>query len=57
MIWLIVWAERNTKGSFAKYEKRGNELAAGMIVLSFMLKFPQFLIWQKLWHLGFKTTT
>ena len=57
MIWLIVWAERNTEGSYPKYEKRGNVLAAGMIVSSFMLKFPQFLIWQKLWHLGFKTTT
>jgi len=57
MIWLIVWAERNTKAtSYPKYEVRGNELAAGMVVLSFLLKFPQFLIWQKLWHLGFKTT-
>ena len=27
----------------------------GMVCIIFMLRFPQFFVWQKLWHLGFKT--
>jgi hypothetical protein len=57
IIWMAGYATDNINknNGWNSGHLRGNELAVGMIVLIFMLRFPQFFVWQKLWHLGFKT--
>jgi hypothetical protein len=46
----------NKNNNWNSGHRRGNELCVGMVVLIFMLRFPQFFVWQKLWHLGFKAS-
>ena len=58
IIWLASYATHviDSKQGWTSGALRGNEFSVGMICMIFILRFPQFFVWQKLWHLGFKTT-
>ena len=47
----VCWTQGYNSGQI-----RGNECAVGLVCIIFMLRFPQFFVWQKLWDLGFKTS-
>lgn len=46
-----------TRQKYAGREYRGNQLSCGMVVLIVLLRIPSFFIWQKLWDLGFRTSS
>jgi len=46
-----------TRQKYEGREYRGNQLSCGMVVLIVLLRIPSFFIWQKLWDLGFRTSS